>query len=294
MALAELGFSTERLDRACAALAAHVEKNDPPLPGAVLLVGRGDRWLTPRAFGSTSPEPGAAPWRPDAIFPLASITKPVVHAAFLQLVETGAVGLNDLVARHWPEFAAAGKAGVRVIHLLTHTSGLPESAAGFARHRRSLAPLDAYLAELSATPLDFLPGTDLQYSNLGTFALAELLRRHDGLPTAESLRRRIFDPLGMATAALGTAGLPPDRLVRVATAGQGYDADCDWNSRYWRELGVPWGGLFAAAEDMAKLAGAMLTVLRSSLGSCRRAPGQGVEAALDVDRDQKGGQAIKR
>ena len=70
----------------------------------------------------------------------------------------------------------------------------------------------------------------------------------------------LFDPLGLKSISLGARGLPRERRVRVQVPDyQAGGTDFDWNSDYWHDLGVPWGGLFTTPEDFAVLCQAMLS-----------------------------------
>ena len=76
------------------------------------------------AFGRMGPEKNAAALPPDAIFPLASLTKPITATAVMILVEEGVLGLNRPVQKYIPEFEGKGKELITIRHLMTHTSGL--------------------------------------------------------------------------------------------------------------------------------------------------------------------------
>src|SRR5439155_18761567 len=95
------------------------------LPGAVVLVGRGDAVLYHQAFGQRSVRPAPEAMTEDTIFDLASLTKVVATTtSVMQLVEEGRIRLNDPVAQFVPDFGRYGKTGITIRHLLTHTSGL--------------------------------------------------------------------------------------------------------------------------------------------------------------------------
>jgi CubicO group peptidase (beta-lactamase class C family) len=116
------GFDAARLQRAWDLLADAVEAGD--VPGAVALVGRrGLPAVGPLAFGRAAIYPEPRRMTPDTIFDLASLTKVAGTAmAVWASLERGRLRLDDEVSALLPGFAAAG---VRVRHLLTHTSGLP-------------------------------------------------------------------------------------------------------------------------------------------------------------------------
>src|SRR6185436_16771313 len=75
-----------------------------PVPGGAILVGRSGKTVAPRFFGRQGPEPDAGPIRRDAMFYMASITKPVIYTGAMMLVERGLLNLSDKVTRYVPEF----------------------------------------------------------------------------------------------------------------------------------------------------------------------------------------------
>lgn len=252
---ATLGLDGGKLARAYELLNEWTRKGDPPMPAAALLVGRGDRYLTPRFFGSQGPEPDAGPVRNDGIFLLASITKPVVYMAALQLVEQGLLCLSDPVVRYLPAFAANHKTQVRVVDLFTHTSGLPDQLPDNEELRARHAPLERFIRGAIETAPLFEPRTDWKYQSMGTLVVAELVQQLSGKSIAEYLKDHIFTPLGMKDSALGSKGLDLDRLVRVEVT---QPSDWDWNSTYWREFGAPWGGMFSTPANFARLCHSLL------------------------------------
>jgi CubicO group peptidase (beta-lactamase class C family) len=76
-------------------------------------------------WGGWADEGRTRPWQRDTIVNVWSSTKPMISLVTLMLVDRGEIGLDDPVARYWPEFAANGKGAVRVRHLLSHSSGVP-------------------------------------------------------------------------------------------------------------------------------------------------------------------------
>lgn len=222
------------------------------VPGGAILVGRHGKTVEPYFSGRQGPEPDAEPIRGDGMFLLASISKPITYMGAMILVERGLLGLTDLVTHYIPEFAAHHKEDTRVHHLFTHTSGLPDMLENNAELRASHAPLAKFIrgAIRDTVPL-FRAGTDLSYQSMGTLVVAELVQRISGLSIHEFLKREIFDPLGLESTGLGSAGFKRERLVRVETPAYQAGSNFGWNSRYWQELGAPWGGMFSSPEDFA-------------------------------------------
>jgi CubicO group peptidase (beta-lactamase class C family) len=251
---AEIGLDARRLEAAYSLLEQWTAGAEAAVPGGAILVGRNGRVVPPRSFGRQGPERDTPPLRPDAVFLMASITKPVVYLAGMMLVERGRLNLSDPVVRYIPEFARNGKEGVLVSHLFTHTSGLPDMLPNNAELRRQHAPLERFLqGAVRDTSLAFRPGTQLRYQSMGTAVVAEIVQRLSGQLIAEFLRREIFEPLGLRSTALGARGFDRERLVRVQEPDYLAGTDFGWNSAYWQELGAPWGGLFSTPEDFAVL-----------------------------------------
>lgn len=228
---------------------------------AVVLV-RGDACSAPQLFGRQRVAADGPAIRSDALFLVASITKPVLATAFLRLVEQGRLALLDRVVDHVPEFGGRTKYGTTLLHLLTHTSGLPDMLPNNRALREEHAPLSAFVEGTCGVAPQFSPGHAVHYQSTGFALLGEIVRRTTGLPAAEYLRRSLFEPLGMTDSALGAPdswfeGPAPvaDRIVeiRVPPEQEGGDA-WNWNSRYWRMLGAPWGGLLASPLDLARFA----------------------------------------
>ncbi len=103
----------------------------------------------------------------------------------------------------------------------------------------------------------FPAGTQLSYQSVGTNLTAEIVRVVSGLPIAEFLQQEIFDKLGLKSIALGSKSLDRKRLVARANA-RIPKPSFGWNSRYWQELGAPWGGLSVTAADFAVICQLML------------------------------------
>ncbi len=250
----EIRIDAQRLDVAYKLLTSWTTGENAPVPSGAIVVGRNGRIVEPRFFGRQGPERGAEAIRRDAIFLVASITKPITCTAAMLLVERGELSLTDPVTRYIPEFAAHHKEDTLVAHLFTHTSGMPDMLENNVELRRRHAPLADFIrgAIRDTVPL-FRPGTDLRYQSMGTLVVAEIIQRLSGKPIDAFLHEEIFAPLGLASMALGSKRLERARLVRVQTPEYQAASDFGWNSSFWQELGAPWGGLFGAPEDFAVL-----------------------------------------
>lgn len=254
------GFSEEGLARAYGLLAKAVA--DGALMGAVLQVSRAGKVLPVAHFGRRQVKADGAAVEPDTLFLVASITKPIVCAALMRLVEQGHLGLGDSVADLVPEFGNRGKEAVQVRHLLTHTSGLPDMVPENQALRKQHAPLSAFIERICTLDLLFEPGTRISYQSCGIAMIGEIIERIEGRPVREVMREAMFAPLGLGDMSLGRQDGLRDRISEVQMPAQsdagGGGTDWDWNSDYWHHFGAPWGGLFTTAADLTRFCQALL------------------------------------
>ena len=231
---------------------------DGRLPAAAICVGGSAGVVESRVFGRMGPEPDAQAVRDDALFLVASITKPIVATAALLLIERGELLLDDPVASILPEFDRNGKRPVRLRHLLTHTSGLPDMLPNNLALRASHAPLSRFIEAIHALPLAFPPGTAVRYQSMGFAILSAVVERVTHVPIAEFLQREVFEPLGMTDTSLGWNPEKRQRIAAIRIEAEQAGTDWHWNSPYWLGFGAPWGGLITSATDLALFCRMML------------------------------------
>jgi CubicO group peptidase (beta-lactamase class C family) len=162
-------------------------------------------------WGGWADEARTVPWTENTITCVFSTTKTMVALAALVLVERGLLDLDAPVARYWPEFAAAGKSGVLVRHVLSHTSGV----SGWEQPRtlEDLYDWDKCTALLAAQAPWWAPGTDSGYHVLTIgFLVGEIVRRITGRRFGRFFAEEIAGPLG----ADFYIGLARPELARVA------------------------------------------------------------------------------
>jgi uncharacterized protein YbbC (DUF1343 family)/CubicO group peptidase (beta-lactamase class C family) len=219
------------------------------VPGAVVLVGRGDRTLYQRAFGSRTLVPEPSPMATDTIFDIASLTKPLgTTIAVMSLVERGSVKLEAPVGRYIKEFKGRPFEGVTIRRLLTHSAGLPATPPG------PVVPFPAYAKTLAKLKLDYPPGTGFEYSDTGFILLAEVVRRVSGARIDKYLERTVFVPLHMTDTSFhpGAAVL---RRVAPTEFHDGHMLIGEVHDPRARGLGGVAGhaGMFSTASDLARL-----------------------------------------
>lgn len=245
-----VGLDADRLARAYAYLEG--EATEQRIPGAALLVARHGQPVAPRAFGSPHLAGGTA-MRPDHIFLVASVTKPMTALAAMLLVERGQLYLDEIVGEIIPEFAVNGKDKVRVRHLMNHTSGLPDMLPDNQQLREAHQPLSEFVKRIYDLELSFPPGTNIQYQSAGLAILGEIVERRTGTRLPEFLRTEVFAPLGMHDTGLGAQGLDHSRIAEVNVGAEMQHKDWNWNMPYWWNFGAPWGGMFTTVSDFYRV-----------------------------------------
>jgi CubicO group peptidase (beta-lactamase class C family) len=238
-----VGLSSERLERIGKAVQKSID--DKRIAGAVTLVVRRGQVAYFKAQGMQDREADKA-MRPDSIFRICSMSKPITTAAVMILYEEGRFLLEDPVSKYMPEFknpkvlvkpAGGGEPytipaahEITIRDLLRHTSGLTynwNSDLGPLYEKADVAhgmyPYDFTIGEnverLAKQPLLFNPGERWEYS-LSIDVLGRFIEVISGKPFDEFLRTRLFEPLGMKD----TYFFPPDnKLDRLTTAYTYYD-----------------------------------------------------------------------
>lgn len=242
-------LNLKRLNLAFTNLAADVSTGN--VSAAVLGVGTSERVLRLEAFGQVA----ETPLTPEHIFLLASITKPIVATAVMQLVADGLLLLNEPIERHLPELAAPGKPLITAWHLLTHTSGIKE--IDWPTTLRQL-PKRAVSFEIACAEMPmFAPGSSFSYSTLTFYLLAELVTRLSGRPFAEYLEARIFGPLGMSDTSFDPHR-KRQRTVEVEGITEPGGPSAEAATDAFVSFGMPGAGLWSTAGDLIRFGQALL------------------------------------
>jgi CubicO group peptidase (beta-lactamase class C family) len=250
---AQLGMSPKALEGAGELLASAIAAGQ--LSAASLVVARRGALAFAQGYGHLRPETASPAVVPDSVFLLASITKPVTACALMRLVDGGLISLDDPVGQYLPEFQGGERPQVRVRHLLSHTSGLPDMLPENIALRRAHAPLSGFVEGALHTPLLYTPGKDFAYQSMGTLLAGEIVERVSGRRLRDFEQEELFAPLGMARSALGLGRFQIPETVWCGTSlnesadNQRFGA----NSPYWRDMGHPWGGMHSTGLDLAIL-----------------------------------------
>lgn len=215
----DAGFDPQRLQRVDSIIQASIHNNETP--GAVLVVLRDTAIVYKKAYGMRQLVPDRKEMEFTTVFDLASLTKPVATAtAVFILAERGKLRLLDPVSRYLPGFNAwedpetERSEEIRIIHLLTHTSGLPSypPVEQLVSDHGSPAP-EAVVDYFSHLERTIRPGTSFTYSCPNYVMLQQIIQKVSGQSLAEFSRENIFGPLGMDNT---TYNPPDDMRDRIA------------------------------------------------------------------------------
>jgi len=276
----EVGMSSERLLRINVAMQRHIDAGD--IQGAVTVVARRGKVVHFETHGMMDVDKNRM-MEKDAIFRMASSTKPVLAVAAMMMIEQGLIRPGDEISKYIPEFKdmqvavlkepededispyfvdrenvpehrlVPAERSITIQHLLTHTSGLASSGLGTIATGRLPRDRDATLAsqipKYGAVPLDFQPGTRWAYSpGVGLDVVARIVEIVSDTPFDVFVRERIFKPLGMNNSYFN---LPAEKETkRVVMYGRELPA---WVGRGPTKYFSASGGLSSSAEDYLRL-----------------------------------------
>lgn len=273
-----------RLERIPAFLDEHYVRQGK-LPHAAVLVARRGEIVHRSAIGEAR---RGEPLKDDAIFRIASMTKPITSVAFMMLVEEGKVALDTPLHAVLPQFKDTGVfvAGggaipfvtrpparpILMVDLLRHTAGLtygfqernPVDAAYRAQKIDDFdadQSTDEFIERIAKLPLLFDPGTRWCYS-MATDVLGAVIEKVEGRPFADVLKARLFDPLGMKDTGFE---VPESERHRVTDAfvfhPQGkrlWDSGADSRWARSRRFHSGGGGLVSTLDDYYRFCAMLL------------------------------------
>jgi CubicO group peptidase (beta-lactamase class C family) len=224
---------------------------DGAVPTAVMAVSDAHRVLGSIAV----PGPKDRAIRDDSLYFLASVTKPIVATAVMQLVDEGRLDLHEPITRFVPGFSGGAKDRVTAWHVLTHTSGLPDMDPLLYLKKRLTA--EQALGRLCAEPLEFEPGSRYSYASDSFYLLAGVIAKLTGLPFAEALQRRVLEPVGAFEVRFDPRALR-SRVVRVHGVGVDNRIVQEVVLRFLARATLPGGGLWGTAADLLRFGRSLL------------------------------------
>ena len=276
----EVGMSSARLKSMHRFVSESVESY--PLTGAITLVARHGKVVDLTTYGYQDIRQGT-PMREDGIFALASMTKTIVSAGAMILVEQGKIRPADPIEKYLPEFrkprvfvrtendqptTRSAKSPILVRHLLTHTAGWPANGKGTpdlarlyaADDFRNASSLEDLVAKLSALPLQDDPGTAYVYGP-AIDVLGALIQRVSGMPLEDFLQQHLFGPLNMSDTFFEVPADKRNRLVQMFSTQNGqlvYAERPNAHGDRHRHYPSGGGGLYSTVADYYRFAQMLL------------------------------------
>jgi CubicO group peptidase (beta-lactamase class C family) len=236
------GLSSQSLDQLLDVVRGFAEQGD--IVGGELLVIKNRRTVLQAAVGLGDQE-GHKPLRPDTIYCIRSMTKPVVGAAVQILIDQGRLSLDDTVAKYLPSFDNSKSRRITVRQLLTHTGGLPLSSL-MGTNFQALHSLRDVADKTGTNGPTVPPGTRFQYSDDGADTLGAIVSAITGEPAEAFITNRILVPLGMHDTfpLVAMAGNKLDRFTSAYVGSRG-----NW-VRFWSPQDKPIFPYFLASQGM--------------------------------------------
>ena len=279
----DVGFSSERLKRVTDAFQSEVDKS--AIPGAVVLIARNGKIAYFEAFGFQNRE-NKEPMKTDAIFRIASMSKPITSVAVMMLVEEGKIQLLDPVSHYLPEFKGV-QVGVEKLNtttgnseligepprqemtiqdLLRHTSGLTYGIFGKSLVKQAYneanlfdrnQTLAEFVSKIAKLPLAYHPGTTWEYSH-STDVLGRIVEVVSGVTLDQFVADRIAKPLGLSDTGFYVPAEKLDRLAETQidpTTGKRWPTFDVTNRPNWLAGG---SGMVSTASDYVRFAQMLL------------------------------------
>ena len=267
-----LGISSERLNRVDALFESYIAEGR--IAGVVVAIARNGKLAHLRTLGRMEMTK-SEPMREDAIFRMASMTKPITSTAVMMLYEEGYFQLDDPVSRYIPELSGmktetTSTEGIEaremnIRDLLTHTSGLPGNGQD-PRHNQVWLNLDLTLqqqmVEVGKQPLAYIPGTEWRYSE-ATNILGYLIEVVSKQSIDAFFEERILRPLGMVDTGFFVPQVESYRMPAVYAVNEDGITEHRWSEPLAADLRLPkaprgTGGLFSTANDYLRFAQMLL------------------------------------
>jgi CubicO group peptidase (beta-lactamase class C family) len=211
-------------------------------------VARDGKVVYAGAFGMADEE-WAVPNTPETKFRIGSITKQFTGMAILLLEQQGKLKVTDGICQYLDDCPARWKP-ITLHHLLTHTSGIVNftSLPDYAElKKKRLKPEDGARI-VKEKPLDFEPGTRMQYSNTGYILLGAAIEKASGTSYSEFMRRQVFEPLGMKDTGVD------DQRVLLRRRAKGYTCASKCENADFIDMSVPHaaGAMYSTVLDLVR------------------------------------------
>jgi CubicO group peptidase (beta-lactamase class C family) len=223
------------------------------IPGFAIGVVKDCRLVYARGFGLMQLGSPNQPVTPQTLFHMASITKPFVATAIMQLVEQSKVSLDDPVIKYLPYFRLKDPRyqEITVRQMVTHSSGMPDvKNYHWDKPEYDDVALEHYVRSLDDKALLWAPGTQFRYSNMAFEVLGDLVAKASGKNFDDYVKENILKPVGMKSSTLLYKKADPSKLAAGYTLTKGQVAPV---AHYpYNRAHTPSSNLHSNVEDMSR------------------------------------------
>lgn len=242
-------LDSKKLESALDSVDRAVDRGD--FPGATIAIGSSSGVENTYQYGKAALYPKVSELNIDTLYDLASLTKVIgTTTLYMRFIEEGLVTFHDRVVDYVSDFKGKEKEDVTLFNLLTHTSGLPAHLPFYELCSDYKDAID----HIANVELEYSPGTEVIYSDLGFILLGYILEEVGGSRLDELFNRYIFTPLGMENTCFNPttdniAATEIDKATGEAIVGKCHDE----NGRFFDGISGH-AGLFSNVGDMIKFA----------------------------------------
>lgn len=233
----------------------HIQKESWAIPGVVLGIIKNDEVVYAKALGVRGIDTNT-PLTVKSVFHMASVSKPFVATAIMQLVEDGKVELDGRLVDYVPYFKMADERykTITLRQILNHSSGIPD-VEDYEWHKPQYddGAAEKYAQSFIDTYLDFNPGTQYSYSNAAYDMLANVISEASGMTFEEYMKKNIFEPAGMKNSTFFKPEVPGELATKPHVLGDSLQIDVSKVYPYNRRH-APSSTLHSNVEDMLKWA----------------------------------------
>jgi CubicO group peptidase (beta-lactamase class C family) len=213
------------------------------IPGLSIAVVKDGKLIKAAGYGMANLETNTLA-TPETVYKTASLSKPIIAAAVMLLVQDGKIGLDDK-AEQYLSGAPASWQNITLRNLLTHTSGIVRDPPDYHPYKEQ--DIAEVIDSAYSLPLKFQPGEKWLYSNVGYYVLAEIISKVSGKPWGEFISERLFMPAGMtSTRTVTMSAIVPNRASGYEQTNSGIA-----NAENWIAV-RPSGAFLSTVLDLAK------------------------------------------
>ncbi|MEM6380430.1 MAG: serine hydrolase [Bacteroidota bacterium] len=232
-----------------------VQKESYKLPGLAIGIIKDNQVIYAKGFGVRSLNSQQAVTT-ESIFHMASVSKPFVATAIMQLVEKGEINLDKPLVTYLPYFKMQDNRykDITIRQMLSHASGIADAEDyEWDKPQFDAGAAERYNRQFQKDTLDFAPGTSYNYSNPAFNILADVIAKASGLTFEDYMKKYIFEPVGMANSTFYQPDVPKELATKPHVLGQTFKVEENPTYPYNR-IHAPSSTLQSNIDDMLKWA----------------------------------------